>query len=563
MQPFTPSPQQQAIFDFISNDSRSIVIEAVAGSGKTTTIVEAAKLIPPSALSLFLAFNKSIATELQSRLPQNIQAKTFHSHGFAALSRTLPKRPRVDADKVRHILKESLTDKDFFLYGNYCQRLVGYAKNCGIGAFVDLEDSAPWFDLIAYFNMFSPSDNFDEVEAVRVAQAALEESNARTYIIDFDDMLYLTLLKGCTFDKCNFVFLDEAQDTNAVQRALLHRMLAPERDSTTHWQCRICGSLIDGLHPIRGCPGCGIDPREDGFIRPCESGRLIAVGDSAQAIYAFRGASAEAMDEIGTEFRCEKFPLSVSYRCAKSIVSEARKYVSHIEPHPESPLGLVSRPNFYQESDFTPDQVILCRNTAPLVSMAFAFIKRGRGVRILGREIGQGLVTLVKKMNASDVDVVSDKLEEFRRREHAKFVRRGQDSAAEALDDRVACINIFIDALDQDNRTLKELIQRIEDLFNDQSNGGLLTLCSVHKAKGLEWETVNILDKNLYMPSKYAKQPWQVKQETNLIYVAVTRAKHALRFISSGGWKQEKSLVEDIVDETDEEFRRQQALDQL
>jgi superfamily I DNA/RNA helicase len=59
---------------------------------------------------------------------------------------------------------------------------------------------------------------------------------------------------------------------------------------------------------------------------------------------------------------------------------------------------------------------------------------------------------------------------------------------------------------------------------------GCLTLCTVHKAKGLEWNRVYILDEFL-MPSKYARQAWQQQQETNLQYVAVTRAKQELKFI--------------------------------
>jgi len=61
MSKFEPSPYQKAIFDFVATGTGSAVIEAVAGSGKTTTIVESLNLIPKTKQVLFLAFNKAIA----------------------------------------------------------------------------------------------------------------------------------------------------------------------------------------------------------------------------------------------------------------------------------------------------------------------------------------------------------------------------------------------------------------------------------------------------------------------------------------------------------------------
>lgn len=282
---FQPSPQQLSIFDFVSNDTRSLIVEARAGSGKTTTLVELAKLIPSSKLALFLAFNKNIASELQSRLPLNIQAKTFHSHCFSALQRNLPKRPKVEQDKVRWILQDSLSRSDLFKYGKYVTRLVGYAKNAGLGTDILSDDHVSWFALVDHFSLQGDSENFNEDTAIEIAQSTLAKSNEETWRIDFDDMIYLALLRNVSFDKCNFVMLDEAQDTNGVQRALVHRMLAPD-------------------------------------------GRLIAVGDPFQSIYGFRGADVDAMDTLAKEFSCVTLPLSVSYRCSIEVVKEAQRVLA-------------------------------------------------------------------------------------------------------------------------------------------------------------------------------------------------------------------------------------------
>lgn len=207
-----------------------------------------------------------------------------------------------------------------------------------------------------------------------------------------------------------------------------------------------------------------------------------------------------------------------------------------IESHPDALEGSVTHLDYYDVLTFSTTDAILCRVNAPLVSLAFGFIRRNIGVRILGREIGAGLVTLIGKMKAQNPDDLDLKLHSWCQREVAKAFSRGHESAVSAIEDKVACIQVFIDNLEEGNRTLSELTRRIESLFSD-NNKGLLTLCSVHKAKGLEWPTVFILDKGKYMPSKYAVQPWQRKQEQNLIYVAVTRAKLNLVYIESGKWR--------------------------
>lgn len=300
---FQLSPQQQEIFDFVSNDTRSLIVEARAGSGKTTTLVELSKRIPSSKLSLFLAFNKNIATELQTRLPLNIQAKTFHSHCFSALQRNLPKRPKVEQDKVRWILQDSLGRSDLFKYGKYVTRLVGYAKNAGLGTDILSDDHVSWFALVDHFSLQGDSENFNEDSAIEIAQSTLAKSNEETWRIDFDDMIYLALLRNVSFDKCNFVMLDEAQDTNGVQRALVHRMLAKGeiKEITGHDQSEVQDFALVG------------------------DGRLIAVGDPFQSIYGFRGADADAMDTLAKEFSCVTLPLSVSYRCSKAVVKEAQR----------------------------------------------------------------------------------------------------------------------------------------------------------------------------------------------------------------------------------------------
>ena len=84
---FTPSTFQKDIFDFVLNDSRNAVVSAVAGSGKTTTLLKSLELISDENSVLFLAFNKSIVDELIERVPKksNIHLKTLHKFGYGTI----------------------------------------------------------------------------------------------------------------------------------------------------------------------------------------------------------------------------------------------------------------------------------------------------------------------------------------------------------------------------------------------------------------------------------------------------------------------------------------------
>jgi superfamily I DNA/RNA helicase len=188
----------------------------------------------------------------------------------------------------------------------------------------------------------------------------------------------------------------------------------------------------------------------------------------------------------------------------------------------------------YVPEDFSPQAAILCRNTAPLVSFAFSLIRRNVGCRVLGREIGQGLIQIIKKLEAKDLNDLSNRLALYQSREVARFERRGEEASADAVRDRCLCIDLFISVSD----SITNLIQRITLLFDD-STKGILTLATIHKSKGLEWPMVFLLDWDL-CPSKFAKLEWQKVQERNLQYVAVTRAKLDLRFIKSNSWRKDK-----------------------
>lgn len=481
---FTPSPYQEAVFNFIKNESGSAVVQAVAGSGKTTTIVEALTLIPQSQSILMLAFNKSIAEELSSRVPNHVVVSTFHSCAFRAYSSGSSSKVMVDDSKVYKILQDNLSEDEFIVYAALTKRLVDLGKSAGVSVLE--EDSLDaWMGLIDRYDM--DVTEVDPEYLCWLASQALSESNKKKNIVDFNDMMLFPLIYTSNFKKYDWVFIDEAQDTNAVQRVLLRKLLKP-------------------------------------------NGRLVAVGDSCQAIYGFRGADSSAMNLIKEEFQAIELPLSISYRCSKAVVEHAKNWVSHIEASESANEGSIVRLEKFNHQIFSNTDAILCRNVAPLVEFAYGLMSNEVGVNFIGRDIGKGLVSFIKKFKAKDTDSLAQKMSAWVDKEVSKFKSRGEDSKADSLMDKYNCICVFMSQMVDDN-SVSGLISKIESLFSDKKNN-LLTLSTCHKSKGLEWSKVFVLNDHLFFP-KWAKKDWMREQERNLVYVAVTRAKKDLVYINS------------------------------
>lgn len=502
--PFAPSAYQRAIFEWVEHGSGSATVQAVAGSGKTTTIRESLPFIPERCSVQLLAFNNSAAKDLAAAIQKlaerlheergtpldrfrNVRAKTFHSLGYAAVLKKLNKDPRsitTDQNKVRGIARNVLGEGDHAMYADFAVRLVGYAKGQGVGPLVpDVEEV--WYEIIRHHDLYLDDEEATERRGVEIARELLRRSNAlagdeRAPVIDYDDMLYMPLVWRCRLWQNDWVIVDEAQDTNPVRRALAKLALRP-------------------------------------------GGRLMAYGDRRQAIYGFTGASADAMDLIAREFRCAELPLTVSYRCPKAVAELVRPIVPYFEVPEDAIDGEVGAIRFEEiaKGALGPRDAILCRQTAPLIEAAFKLIARGVGCAVLGREIGQGLVSLIKKQNAKGIDGLVEKLEAYRTREVAKHTAKGEEGKAEAVHDRVDCVLTVIANLEEKERTVPALIRKLEDLFTD--GGGVLSLSTIHRVKGREYDTIAVLAPEL-SPSKWARQDWQYEQELNLMYVRDTRA---------------------------------------
>jgi len=485
------SPQQAAAVEAVATTNDSIVLESVAGSGKTTTLIEMLRVAKGTVA--FCAFNKAIAQEIdykvsKKNLGDKVKVSTIHSFGFGAIRRAIS-RVKVDGNKLRNLAREEFTGEYAHLQ-QFVVSAAAMAKEVGIAACVE-NDKNSWVEMFDHYNIWDNlPHNVSDDTAIDAAQYLLKASNNLRQIIDFSDMIYMPILNKMKIWQYDTVLLDEAQDTNGPRRELVKMMIK-------------------------------------------KGGRLIAVGDSHQAIYGFTGADSNSLENIKEEFKAITLPLSVTFRCPKKVVEVANRWVSHIEAAPTAPEGIVDSCELQDVYKLvSQDDAIICRVTKPLIEMAYSLIRRSIPCRVEGRSIGEGLVKLAQRWKVKTCAQLQDKLDQWKEKEIEKYQEKGNDSKCQIIEDQAETLSVFISECKFDD-PISVLVEKIRSLFDDtQGQQKTLTLSTIHKSKGREWNRVFALGIDTYSPSKWAKKDWEIVQEENLCYVQVTRAKNHLTMVN-------------------------------
>lgn len=510
---FVPSVYQQAIFDEIvkmgegTADSQHLVVEAVAGSGKSTTIKQSLKLIPADKKTLFVAFNKHIAEPLNvwlnSQHIDHVKAGTLHSTGLSDFKKSYPNfqiNRDLEENKVSYILEDYFPVTKKALQENRItkeQRKINYIKRDGMRRIVSMAKSClidcanfqDVFDMIDHYNIDIDLKYIDEL--VTLLPTVMQRCKEQTDKIDFDDMIWLPIVLNLTLEQYNYIMVDEAQDLNKLQIEFILRAIKTD-------------------------------------------GHIIAVGDRYQSLYAFRGADAQAIPNIIKMLNAKTLPLSVTYRCPLSHVKKAQELVPQLEARENAPEGTLNEVDYYDlpkvlspGSETTPGDMVICRTNGPLVKPAFECIRRGKKAVIRGKEIGDDLTNLVKRFETNDITLFVANLSEWFEAEFTKLVDHGKEMKAVLLQDKYQTLMFIANEC----KTVIDLNAKITMLFGNQTTG--IIFSSIHKAKGLEAERVFILRPDL-MPHPRASQEWEVQQELNCKYVAETRSKDTLTYVLGG-----------------------------
>jgi len=471
---YTPSPYQWQIFAFVQNGSGHGVIEAVAGSGKTTTLVTSLQLTNPTDKVAFVAFNRHIAKELEQRAPYHVHVSTLNSLGNSNIHNSR-RGVQFNADKLKLIMSDMSINGN----GGAIRRLVSLCKaNL-------LDPTPPHLDYIAD-RWDIDVDEGNKAQVFDLAQRVFARSLELTDVIDYDDQIHLPATGRVGCEKFDILFVDEAQDLNKAQIALALNSMAP-------------------------------------------GGRIIAVGDRWQSIYGFRGADVRAIPNIIEALQAQTLPLSITYRCPLSHVKLAQRLVPHIEAREGAPEGVLEDLPFGKLAEsVAPGDMVLCRCNAPLVPPALELIRQGIKAVIIGRDIGRNLMTLMRKVQKTakvyDLRETLWELQQYADREVSKLYMADKAMRAQSLRDRVDTILALSDGC----QSIGDLQSKINLVFSDDKQG--IAFSTVHKAKGLEADRVFILHPEM-MPHPKASKPWEQQQERNIKYVSETRSKEYLGFV--------------------------------
>ena len=470
----TWSIYQQAIFRDVAEGTGNVLVLARAGTGKTTTIVEALRHIPAGKTALLVAFNKSIATELEARAPQGVAVKTLHAFGFAALRNAF--QTAMDTNKVERIARSLFgTNLPGAVLGNLT-RLVSRAKSTLAETEADLDNIVDDLDL----------DVPDDERPLFVERAAdiLGACYRDTRTCDFDDMIWLAVRHNVRVPTFDFVFVDETQDLNAAQIELAFRAVK------------------------RG-------------------GRAFAVGDDRQAIYAFRGADEHAVDRVTHKLNARVLPLSITYRCGKAIVALAQAIVPDYEAAPSAPDGLVRQvTDATMRTEATPGDFVISRKNAPLIGLCLGFLAQGKPATIAGRDIGAGLLALVNKSKATTIPALLAFVDAWEKAEIDRLTARKRDT--QVATDKAECIT----ALTEGASTVAEVKARIEALFSDNDDSKRIVCTTTHKAKGLERDRVWVLADTFSTTSTEEDNLWYVaitRAKTELCILGQRRTRRSDR----------------------------------
>jgi superfamily I DNA/RNA helicase len=403
---------QKRIFNYIIKEKGNLIINARAGCGKTTVLLECLNLIPKNNSVCFVAFNKTIVEEIKSRVPEHIDCMTMHSYGYSLLKERYGQlKVRLDENKVDNlIIKETQKrNMDSILLRERLKKLVSLSKCFNVTNIAEICDIRDTYDI-----------NLDDSQ-VAIAYEILLESNRHKDIIDYSDMVYLpNIIPNMNFKTYDVVFLDECQDLNKSQIELAKKMVK-------------------------------------------SNGRLIMAGDPHQAINAFAGSDYRSFERLKNIEGTVELPLTISYRCSKNIIKRANQIVWDIFANASSKDGIVREGNTdeIKEGDW-----VLCRNSAPLIELYAQLLKKGLNVSLHGVDYDKEIIQMCQ--------ISQDKtLSEFlmRLRKELEDISNKESDEYKEYKEKVD----IIDYISQDCFTFEEFKNKITKMFKKSNNTAVLS----------------------------------------------------------------------------------------
>ena len=467
------TPEQDAILEADHGSKQNIMINALAGTGKSATLKLLDKACKKAVPRLYCVFNKrnqleAVADQKAGAFHDLTAIKTFNGLGHGIWAKAISHPLTLDKTKSRTLwrsLVDGLSRGDASdAWKEYTVVMDGMDKAKTLGYVPS--DVEKVTSLITRTDLHHAMDETPDEYAAELIDQLLRESIRRAYLglIDFNDQIYMPALFGGPFPRYPRIMVDEYQDQAPINHALLARLT---------------------------------------------TGRIIGVGDPYQNIYGFRGAKANGMASAVSTYSMTELPLSISFRCPRAIVEAARWRVPHFQWSKDG--GQVNELDRMEGSTFPDNSTIICRNNAPLLRMAFRLLSTGRGVTVVGNELGPRIIAVMKKFGPDSMtkkDVI-DAIEFWR---EEKLLANSKSA-----NDLADCMRVFADH----GSDLSSMLSYAQMIF---SQSGPVRLLTGHKSKGLEFPNVYWLDPGLCD---------QREQDRNLAYVIITRSENILNMVDS------------------------------
>ncbi|AYN30510.1 I DNA and RNA helicase protein [Streptomyces albus] len=469
----TPTDEQTAAADAF-HAGYHLALQAGAGTGKTSTLAllaHATKL-----RGRYLAYNRAIAQEARTRFPPNVQPKTAHGLAYAAVGHrytqrlNAPRRPAWQTGQALGLTKPLRIGERVL-----SPKTLSYAMLRTVSRFCHSADTDITDHHVPYLRGLEDHDLHRQlaqhiVPFATKAWADLRHPDEGKVRFDHDHYLKIWALTDPKID-ADFLLLDEAQDTNPVVEQI--------------------------------------------FLAQRGHAQLVMVGDSAQAIYEWRGAK-----DVMTGFDGTCLALSQSFRFGPPLAEEANRWLAITE----APIRLTGTPTVPTElGPLTQPDALLCRTNVGAMTQVMNLLAAGHRVALVGG--GDSLRTLA--LAARD-------LKEGRRTGHPELVLFAswgdlQDYAAH--DPAGRDLQPLVDLVD--THGTHAIVTAIAHLVPENRAG--VTVSTAHRAKGREWPRVKIAD-DFTPPNDSDQQdatgrpvPRPIDNaEARLAYVAVTRARHRL-----------------------------------
>lgn len=487
---FKLTEEQSDVVSASVDTSDNLLIQAYAGAAKTSTLVLIAEALPKVQI-LCLAFNVRIAKEMRERLPSNCKAQTLNSLGHRAWSEAIGQNyMKVDDKKTYNNLKNLIDDlqdpaevKEAYESFADIMKSIRFAKSCGYIP----TDTFPKAKRLMDDDDFKAhmEEEPSELEWYLIRESMLMSiKQAFKGHIDYDDQILMPTVFNGLFPRFPLVMVDEAQDLSALNHVMIKKLVKK---------------------------------------------RLIAVGDECQAIYGFRGAHENSMGLLEKEFTMHSLPLTVSFRCPVKVVEEARWRAPQMQSPEWAKSGEVNDLQSWSVEHLPEEAAIICRNNAPLFSMAIKLLKNGRYPQLVGVDMGKSLIKLMKKLGPGSMSQAEARQKVLEWKEE-KLKKSRNDSK---VIDQAECMLVFL----KQGETLSDAVAYANHLLQQH---GPIQLMTGHKAKGLEFNNVFILDRFLLRLKPGS-------QDNNLLYVMQTRAQECLNYVRS------EDFIDDAAEEDDDE----------